>query len=248
MRYIPITEMPTVAELVKHNNVVRFEFFRAGVFYYQIVIQKRIFIFPVPCEDIGNGTLCSYEKAIKYMVWIRKSIEENTIQEIPPDLFQIKKAIDAFRSSYYLVSEIDRILYVKGHFLGQYNTDSKDKPDVVYVEYVDAHNSFLRNRISFLENSAAQTAKEYENIIFSISKMKESIISTDKKDWSGRYLMIPDNNILRHGDSSLQESADFLSKLKSKYMYDLYPAACDEHINKIELNAYNILTSTLNKT
>lgn len=81
--YIPIKEMPTISELVKDGNTVKFSFFRSGVFYYIVVIPNHIFEFPVPIEDIGNATLHDYDKAITFMRWIRKAIEEKTLQEHP---------------------------------------------------------------------------------------------------------------------------------------------------------------------
>lgn len=79
--YISISEMPTVSDLIKNGSRVRFSFFRAGMFYYIIVVPNHMYEFPVPIDDIGNATLHDYDKAITFMRWIRKSIEEKTIQE-----------------------------------------------------------------------------------------------------------------------------------------------------------------------
>ena len=80
-RYKKIEALPTVSELVKDNNRVHFAFYRSGFFYYIVVITNHIYEFPVPIEDIGNATLHDHDKAITFMRWIRKSIEEGTIQE-----------------------------------------------------------------------------------------------------------------------------------------------------------------------
>lgn len=80
-RYKKIEDMPTVSELVKDNNRVHFAFYRSGFFYYIIATANHIYEFPVPIEDIGNATLHDHDKAITFMRWIRKSIEDGTIQE-----------------------------------------------------------------------------------------------------------------------------------------------------------------------
>jgi hypothetical protein len=80
-KYKPIEVMPTVGELVKNDNRVKFEFFRSGNFYYTVTIPQHVYEFPVPVEDIGNATIHSYDKAITFMRWIRKAIEDKTIQE-----------------------------------------------------------------------------------------------------------------------------------------------------------------------
>lgn len=82
-KYIPIVEMPTLKELVKDGIRVQFNFYRNGVFYYIVVIPNHIYEFQVPLDDIGTATLHDYDKAITFMRWIRKSIEEKTLQERP---------------------------------------------------------------------------------------------------------------------------------------------------------------------
>ena len=82
-RYIAIKEMPKVTDLVKDNNTVKFAFYRSGVFYYIVIIPNHIYEFPVPIDDIGNATLHDTDKAITFMRWIRKAIEDKTIQEHP---------------------------------------------------------------------------------------------------------------------------------------------------------------------
>lgn len=82
-KYIEIKEMPTISELVKNDNMVNFAFYRSGIFYYIVVIPNHIYEFQVPIDDIGTATLHDSDKAITFMRWIRKSIEEKTIQERP---------------------------------------------------------------------------------------------------------------------------------------------------------------------
>jgi hypothetical protein len=80
-RYTPVTYWPTVSEVVKDNRV-RFEFYRSGFFYYSVVIPKHHYEFSIPIEDVGNATLPDYDKAITFMRWIRKAIEDKTLQEL----------------------------------------------------------------------------------------------------------------------------------------------------------------------
>ncbi len=79
--YVPIKEMPTIKELVESDRRVRFSFYRAGFFYYNVVVPNHIYEFPIPVEDIGTATLHDYDKAITFIRWIRKAIEEKTLQE-----------------------------------------------------------------------------------------------------------------------------------------------------------------------
>ena len=75
-----------IKTLVK-DNWVTFDSYRQGYFYYRIKHYRGEgfnqtedeYIFPVPLDDIGTATLESYDKAITFMRWIRKAIEENTL-------------------------------------------------------------------------------------------------------------------------------------------------------------------------
>jgi hypothetical protein len=71
----------TVSDFVKDNNIVTFDRFRAGFFYYTVkhLTTKEVYEFFVPIEDIGDATLNGIDKALTYMRWIRKAIEDNTI-------------------------------------------------------------------------------------------------------------------------------------------------------------------------
>lgn len=76
-------------DLVRNNNIVKFDSYRAGFFYYIVewtdlspeesmgVPDK--YLFPIPVEDIGNATLLSEDKAITFMRWIRKAIDDKTL-------------------------------------------------------------------------------------------------------------------------------------------------------------------------
>lgn len=61
-------------DIVKDNFVV-FEFFREKTAFYSVTSEGNKFLFPVPIDDIGNATLQKEDKALFFMRWIRKSIE-----------------------------------------------------------------------------------------------------------------------------------------------------------------------------
>jgi hypothetical protein len=60
------------------DNVVDFSFYRNGNLYYSVLYKGDKYEFPVPIEDVGNATLLKQDKAIIYMRYIRKAIENNT--------------------------------------------------------------------------------------------------------------------------------------------------------------------------
>ena len=80
---------PTLKDLVKTGNVVTFDSYRQGHFYYNVAhcTQEQlmnsdtavtIYQFPVPIEDIGTATLLHTDKAITFMRWIRKAMTDGT--------------------------------------------------------------------------------------------------------------------------------------------------------------------------
>ena len=79
----------TIKELVKDNEVT-FDSFRQGFFYYnlEVVVQQdgmftlKTYQFSVPLEDIGTATMPAKEKALLFMRWIRKAVEDKTLIEI----------------------------------------------------------------------------------------------------------------------------------------------------------------------
>lgn len=69
---------------VQNNNTVRFDFYRAGNLYYIVKDTDggNSFRFPVPTSDVGDASFLSEDKAILFMRYIRKSIEEKTLEEV----------------------------------------------------------------------------------------------------------------------------------------------------------------------
>lgn len=71
--------------LLKHlvkDNTVKFEFYRAGHLYYNIEHNGETYQFPVPVEDVGDATFNKTDKAILFMRYIRKAIEQRSLVKI----------------------------------------------------------------------------------------------------------------------------------------------------------------------
>ena len=66
-----------IKEIVK-DNTVRFQRYRQNPMYYVVTVpeEELEYSFPVPLDDVGDATLNAEEKAITYMRYIRKAIEE----------------------------------------------------------------------------------------------------------------------------------------------------------------------------
>jgi len=62
------------------DNTVRFLRFRQGHLYYAVSVpgQATDFMFPVPVSDVGDATLQAQEKAILFMRYIRKALDEGS--------------------------------------------------------------------------------------------------------------------------------------------------------------------------
>jgi hypothetical protein len=65
--------MRSLKEMVSNNQVVQFQFYRAGHLYYK---TQCGFVFPVPIEDIGEATFLAEDKALLFMRYIRKALSE----------------------------------------------------------------------------------------------------------------------------------------------------------------------------
>lgn len=64
--------MKTLKELVANNQRVEFLFYKHGELWYTIDGE---FEFPVPVADAGDGTFLVKDKAILFMRYIRKHLE-----------------------------------------------------------------------------------------------------------------------------------------------------------------------------
>ena len=68
-----------IKDIVK-DNTVRFLRYRKGVAYYVVRVpaEDASYTFPVPLDDIGDATLQAEDKAILFMRYIRRALEEGT--------------------------------------------------------------------------------------------------------------------------------------------------------------------------
>ena len=84
--YQDLENQPSLKELVKETIVV-FSHYRSENFYYNVQSKgwnERTpfgdrYQFPVPIDDIGNATMLAEDKAMLYMRWIRKAIDNHTL-------------------------------------------------------------------------------------------------------------------------------------------------------------------------
>jgi|HubBroStandDraft_5_1064220.scaffolds.fasta_scaffold694730_2 hypothetical protein len=75
-----------IKDIVKDNQV-RFLRYRQGVMYYSVSVPgvSQEHMFPVPVADVGDATLEAQEKAIMFMRYIRKAIEEGSFVPVFKD-------------------------------------------------------------------------------------------------------------------------------------------------------------------
>ena len=68
-----------IKNIVKDNEV-RFARLRQGYAYYTVRVPADgiDYVFPVPLSDVGDATLLATDKAIVFMRFIRKALEEGT--------------------------------------------------------------------------------------------------------------------------------------------------------------------------
>ncbi len=69
--------LPNIKEIIKDNKVY-FSYYRAGHLYYNVNVDNKKYLFPVPIQDIGDATFSNEDKAILFMRYIRKAIEQNS--------------------------------------------------------------------------------------------------------------------------------------------------------------------------
>jgi hypothetical protein len=72
-----------IKEIIKDNEV-RFLRYRQGNAYYAVRVPSEglDFMFPVPLADIGDATFHATEKAIVFMRYIRKAIDDRTFVKV----------------------------------------------------------------------------------------------------------------------------------------------------------------------
>ena len=72
-----------IKDIVK-DNFCHFQKYRKGNLYYRVMIygNGEVYEFPVPTEDCGDATFPSSDKAILFMRYIRKAIDDGTFVKV----------------------------------------------------------------------------------------------------------------------------------------------------------------------
>lgn len=151
------------------------------------------------------------------------------------------KTLNKFRKNYGLIKEIDHYQYIKSHFLGCYKDKPENEVEKCFNEFVIKHNEICKDEIERLGNIKCKNVDEFSKYAEHIKCIKQMFILL-KKEHSGAYSIRPDNNNVRHKCGNFSTVADDLSKLHSKYYFDLYPKVCDKHIEQLERKAFTFLT------
>lgn len=71
----------SLKEIIK-GNTVYFHYLRANVAFYKVIYNEEWYMFPVPLEDLGDATLLSEDKAMMFMRYIRKALEQSLFVKI----------------------------------------------------------------------------------------------------------------------------------------------------------------------
>jgi len=69
--------LPTLKEIVKDNRVY-FSHYRASQLYYTVKVDDKTYLFNVPIEDTGDATFEMEDKAMFFMRYIRKSLDDGS--------------------------------------------------------------------------------------------------------------------------------------------------------------------------
>lgn len=71
----------SLKDIVK-DNIVRFYYYRAGNLCYTVKVDNIDYAFHVPIEDVGDATFKNEDKAMLFMRYIRKALDENTFVKV----------------------------------------------------------------------------------------------------------------------------------------------------------------------
>lgn len=71
----------TLKNIVK-NNKVYFHALKNNVATYKVQTEGKWYIFPVDLHDIGTGTLLAEDKAIYFMRYIRKAMDNQMLLDL----------------------------------------------------------------------------------------------------------------------------------------------------------------------
>jgi hypothetical protein len=74
-----------IREIVQDNRV-KFMRYRQGYAFYRVRVPGEAVdrAFPVPLTDVGDATLLANDKALVFMRYIRKAIEDGTFVKTSP--------------------------------------------------------------------------------------------------------------------------------------------------------------------
>ena len=67
------------------NNTVTFLRYRKGFLYYAVPYEGDCYEFPVPIADTGDADFLNHDKAMLFMRYIRKAMDEGTLQKVVLD-------------------------------------------------------------------------------------------------------------------------------------------------------------------
>ncbi len=67
-----------IKDIIK-DNTVYFLHYRHQHMYYGVDVDNQKLMFPVPLEDVMDATLHAEEKAITYMRYIRKAMNDGAL-------------------------------------------------------------------------------------------------------------------------------------------------------------------------
>lgn len=163
----------------------------------------------------------------------------------------IKNTLNEFRQNYKLIEKIDRYKYMRTHFLGFYKETPKNNVDECYSNYVIEHNRILQleeNRIKSLTTCSVSDSQRYSEQLTALEKSKIPLLHPSGFD--DHYVRVPNIGILTKEcyfgggkeDKDFAKCKDNISNLHLLYMYTIYPKACDEMIEKLEMEAFSFLT------
>jgi len=71
---------PTLKEIVKGNKVY-FSYYRTGNLFYNVEVDDKTYEFSVPISDTGEASFEKEDKAILYMRYIRKALNDKTFRK-----------------------------------------------------------------------------------------------------------------------------------------------------------------------
>lgn len=66
-----------IKNMVKDDNQVQFVFYRSGELWYSVYdpMNGSYFTFPVPIKDTGDAVFKDFDRALLFMRYIRKHLE-----------------------------------------------------------------------------------------------------------------------------------------------------------------------------